>query len=380
MNSQHVDGKASRPPGVKHSGSSIDLREEMLRSFCHDLTQPLCAAILRAAALRRQLQEHRDIFLLADLEESLFEINSLSESVFESIRLSRDDIKVNETAVSVCRVANRVRSSLEHLATSRKLELRVRTRKFVVDTDETLVTRILTNLASNALKYTNRGGVLVGMRKRQGKVVFEVWDTGPGMTSDHIEWISKSTSGAMVAPDPHRLRGLGLWNSYAFARLLGASLSVASRTGRGTVFTLTLPGPMRPIPKQLARTSRRQLALVGSNATSLEVTKTMIDALGLRCTTFNEPRKFLARLVTTKFKPALVIFDVEQGQEATSVITRIVQSRYPEISVAVVTPDRQSAHATGLLKSGVHILEAPVSSECIATIWSGMTQEKSSGR
>ena len=94
--------------------------------------------------------------------------------------------------------------------------------------------QMLLNLVSNAIRYTAHGGVLVVCRTRAGCGVVEIWDTGIGMPQ---------ASGS----DPYQGLGMGLTVARQLTRVLGLSLSFASRPGRGTVFRLTLPLAMHPL-------------------------------------------------------------------------------------------------------------------------------------
>ncbi len=126
------------------------------------------------------------------------------------------------------------------LAKSKGLELRFVPTKLAIRTDRRLMRRLLQNLVSNALKYTLKGRVLIGCR-RAGEVRIEVWDTGLGIPADRqrvvFEEFQRLDQGARVA------RGLGLGLSIVerLGRVLGHSVGLNSRAGKGSVFFVTAP-------------------------------------------------------------------------------------------------------------------------------------------
>ena len=109
--------------------------------------------------------------------------------------------------------------------------------------DRVLVRRLLQNLVSNALRYTQRGGVVVGCRRHGGRVEVQVWDTGPGIAKQHRTVIFDEFRG-LDRPSPWGEKGLGLGLSICdrIARVLRLDLSLRSEVGRGSMFSVQLEG------------------------------------------------------------------------------------------------------------------------------------------
>jgi signal transduction histidine kinase len=102
--------------------------------------------------------------------------------------------------------------------------------------------RILGNLITNALRYTNTGGVLVGVRKTRTAIVFEIWDTGVGIEDSKIKQIFNEFYKINTLDINNEGLGLGLAIvKQLSARIDGADISVKSRLGRGSVFKFTVP-------------------------------------------------------------------------------------------------------------------------------------------
>ncbi|HEX4510939.1 MAG TPA: ATP-binding protein, partial [Burkholderiaceae bacterium] len=127
-------------------------------------------------------------------------------------------------------------------AGERGLRLGVRTTTLAVRSDEALLEGIVGNLVSNAIRYTQKGGVIVGARRRGDEVLIQVYDTGPGIESHHLEAIFDEFF-RIDPPGTTPAQGLGLGLSIVQrgTQILGHGVRVASRVGRGSMFEVSLP-------------------------------------------------------------------------------------------------------------------------------------------
>ena len=131
------------------------------------------------------------------------------------------------------------------------LQLRLAATDAWVVSDTGHLRRIMRSLLTNALNYTERGGVLVAARTRKGAVLLEVWDTGVGIAAEHLPHLFDAFyQVGNRARDRRKGLGLGLAVARRLAGLLGHPLEVHSRPGRGTVVRLTLPRATRLIDSQ----------------------------------------------------------------------------------------------------------------------------------
>jgi len=145
------------------------------------------------------------------------------------------DVPVNE-------LFDRLREELTYHAQAAGLALRVVPCALSVRSDRRLLEQMIRNLISNALKYTQRGRVLVGCRRRQGKLHIEIWDTGIGIPESELHAIFEEYHQVDNAAR-QRSQGLGLGLSIvkSLGELLGHPIRVRSLQGKGSVFSIEVP-------------------------------------------------------------------------------------------------------------------------------------------
>jgi two-component system, sensor histidine kinase len=353
------------------------LHEQIIGSFCHDLRQPLQSALMRLAALKRADAQGQNRELLEDLYLSLREIATMSETVFDTIRLSRATIAGQQNAVAVDDLLRRVQADFRGLAEHNKLRLSVRASPYVVVTDETLVTRIVSHLVHNALNYTKRGGVLVAPRLHGGQLCFEVWDTGPGIAAEQFERIftafARGTSENEVARSSG-CTGLGLWNAREFARLIGGSITVHSRVGRGSVFRLRLPGDVeeRPVPRTraLAEASRADgpIALLGTDTAAILEQQRLVLRSGGKHVSFRDAIELLSYLNVPLNRPQIVLLNFEAGPLDLDFLIRILQSRFADLPCVVLADDMKHPRIVELRRIGAQVLEKPLTAARLSAV------------
>ena len=109
------------------------------------------------------------------------------------------------------------------------------------NTDQARLRQMLINLLSNALKFTETGGVTVKAQKADGQVVLAVTDTGKGIPADELPTIFDEYRQVKGSDKEHKGTGLGLSITKQFAELLGGTIGVESEIGKGTTFTVKVP-------------------------------------------------------------------------------------------------------------------------------------------
>jgi signal transduction histidine kinase len=217
---------------------AVASKNRMLASAAHDMRQPVLALDIYASWL---VEEPASSLKIAPkIIASTKAVIDLFDSMFDISRLSEGQINTKLEAVKLGELISELYMHYEPLATSKNLSLKMRTIEGTVLTDYILLTRILGNLISNAIKYTQTGGVLIACRNTGQGVNIEVWDTGVGIEPEQQTMVFKEFYKNPSNPGTSDGFGLGLAIVAQLADLLGAKLTLRSRRGRGTVVSIKL--------------------------------------------------------------------------------------------------------------------------------------------
>ena len=233
-------------------------KTRFLAAAGHDLMQPLNAAQLFASSLRQQLRQQdeqgfaREVDVLGHIDSSLQTAEQIISALMEISKLDTGVMPVHIHPISLQKIMEPLGQEFSALASTCGLRLRMVPSRCVIDSDEVLLRRVLQNLLSNAIRYTEHGKVLFGCRRRAGAVRIDVWDTGPGIPDDQHEQIFQEFQ-RLPQQNGRAVKGLGLGLAIAdrICRLLHHTLTVRSWPGRGTLFSVTVPLASGALPPML---------------------------------------------------------------------------------------------------------------------------------
>ena len=215
-------------------------RTRFLATASHDLRQPLHALALFTSALRRRVSDPLGRELVDNIAELALSMQRMFNSLLDLSRLDAGAITAQLRPCSTERLVATLFTELQVQAQAKGLELR-RTGSFpVVDTDPDLLESVLRNLIGNAIKFTERGAVLIAGRSRGGMSRIEIWDTGRGIAADKLNLIFEE----FERLDEQAGRpgfGLGLPIVRRLCAIIGAKLTICSRPGQGSRFAVELP-------------------------------------------------------------------------------------------------------------------------------------------
>lgn len=209
-------------------------------SSAHDIRQPVYA--LKLYAEMGEADQSQLPSLLPKITASCDAIHKLFDSLFEFEQINAGHVHITHETVDIDEVMDDLEQKFKPMAHRKNLKFHTNVVSGYLQTDQLLIKRILTCFISNAIKYTQKGGVLVAVRKRKSMVVFEVWDTGIGINPTNLEHVFEEFY--KVGEHSSSDEGFGLGLSVvkrlsAYAE--GSRISVNSRLGAGSVFRFELP-------------------------------------------------------------------------------------------------------------------------------------------
>src|SRR4030095_1463076 len=156
-------------------------KSRFLAAASHDLRQPLHALNLFVAQLRAESDITKRNRIVARIDAAVISMNELFDALLDMSKLDAGILELNQTEFPVAQLLKRIETTFAEAAREKGLHLRVVARNPWVRSDFILLERILLNLVSNAIRYTARGGVVVGCRWRRHMLRIDVCDSGEGI-------------------------------------------------------------------------------------------------------------------------------------------------------------------------------------------------------
>ena len=350
-------------------------KTRFLRAASHDLLQPLSAARLFLSALsdtdldpvQRELTTH-----LAGAFES---VEELMHAVLDISRLDSQRIEFQRRPVDLDALFRRLAMEYAPMAEAGGLRLSFVPTSAVVDSDPMFLRRIAQNLVSNAIKYTEAGGVVVGVRRRAGLVWLEVHDSGTGIPEADRARIFDEFQRAVRDGGPQGM-GLGLSIVRRACAKLGHPLEVDSQPGRGTVFRVGLspvqPGaPLAEATGDAPRGLRARVALIVENDGAMRRGyELMLEGrFGMVVRATGGTAEALAAMGQDD-PPDVILADynLDNGDTGIAAIAALRAAAGQPIPAVMVTAQRDPRIARDCAAIGAALVEKPVSPEELGAV------------
>ncbi len=216
-------------------------KSRFLAVASHDLRQPVHALGLYVAQAKEARDDAARESLIGRIESSWLSISGLLDALLDISKLDSNALQVNIVKFEAQAVLDRIEQSFAVLAQAKGLRMRVRPSRLVLASDPQLLERILQNLVSNAVRYTLDGGVLIGVRRHGAHARVDVWDTGTGIGGDESGHIFDEFYRGHAGGGDAGGMGLGLAIVSRLAQLLDSAVTLRSRPGKGSMFSITVP-------------------------------------------------------------------------------------------------------------------------------------------
>jgi|SRR5271166_4099533 len=353
------------------------VKSRFLAAASHDLRQPLQALSLLRGALRRRVTDPEALSLIEQADraseaivgmlDSLLDINQLETGAVDPVWA---EFPIEELLDTLSReFAERVRS--------KGVGWRLVPCKLAVHSDRRLLEAMVRNLLSNALRYTDKGKILVGCRRRGERLRIEVWDTGIGIPEDQIPRVFEEYRQGGER-DRRGGLGLGLAIVQRLGELLAHPLGVRSRLGKGSVFSIEAPlASATPLPAAAMKARRSPSGLlIGSvlviehDPSVREALEAMFRAEGHRVAAAATGQAALHLIARGSARPDLVIAAYNlpggiNGLEAVSGLRSALGRSTPAI---ILSGDIRAAKQSEIAASGCVSVAKPVSAEALSRL------------
>ncbi len=345
-------------------------KSRFVAAASHDLLQPLSAAKLYVTSLESELQTPELQDRLAKANNALVSVENILGALLDISKLDSGRASVDLSPVQLGDMLHQLCDELSPMAARKGLQCHMVTSTAIVRSDATYLRRILQNLISNAIRYTEQGKVLVGVRRTRGGARVEIWDTGPGIPESQQEKVFDEFHRLNASASPADGMGLGLAIVERACRLLNHPLRLNSAPGRGTCFSIDLPldlsgtsCPNRaPLPPAASGGLAHQIVLLIENDADLRQALTLtLEAWGLDvfpCASHAEARALLDEVDIIP-DSILADFQLDDGQLGTDAVVDL-HAQFGHIPACVISANRSSALIEACSKIGATLLYKPL--------------------
>ncbi len=347
------------------------LKSSVLTSISHDLLQPLNAARLALSTLDGFGMAPEPSGLIDQADRSLATLEELLRTLLDLSKLDAGAMTPDLRAFPIDDLIGSLVKEQARGAAQRGLKLRhFATGRWVLS-DPLLLRRVVQNLIANGLRYTRRGGVLIGGRARAGRWSVEVWDTGPGIPEERRDAIFQEFQRGEAGEHGGQGFGLGLAIVRRLALALEHPIGLRSRVGSGSMFSVSLPIAEKPKaeraqpraePSLVARgpLSDARVLVIENDAAVLTAMSALLSRWG--CEVAIAPSGDEAAEIAMRRAPQAIIADLhldhfERGATAVMKVRRAVGAATPAM---LVTADHSDTAAREAEEAEMTLLRKPV--------------------
>jgi signal transduction histidine kinase/CheY-like chemotaxis protein len=345
-------------------------KTRFLAAASHDILQPLNAARLYVTSLVERQSSGNDAQLVGNIDASLDAVEEIFSALLDISRLDTGAMKPEIVGFRIDELLRQLEVEFTPLAQEKGLELKFIPCSLAVRSDRRLLRRLLQNLVSNAIKYTLRGRVLVGCRRRRGRLRIDVYDTGLGIPHSKkraiFQEFHRLDQGAKVA------RGLGLGLSIVerIARVLEHKIAVTSAVGRGSHFSVEVPLsaaiPVSAQPRVARKADRVQLSgivvlCIDNDLAILDGMETLLSGWGCRVLKASDLDSAVAAIADAKVSPdgLLVDYHLDNGN-GIDAIGELRRRFGAELTAILITADRSPRVREEARAHAIQVLNKPV--------------------
>ncbi|HEX6133288.1 MAG TPA: ATP-binding protein [Longimicrobiales bacterium] len=354
-------------------------KDQFLAVMSHELRTPINAIMgysdLLDLGVKGPLNEDQR-GMLARVRETSRHLLGLINEVLDLAKIGAGRMDLVLADLEIGGIVERAAQQIQPQAAGKGLTLEVEPpddqRAITARADETRLTQIIVNLLSNAVKFTSQGGVTISYGEVDGYIAIRVSDTGPGIPPDQVERIFEEfyqVEGGLSRASGGT--GLGLAIARRFARLMNGDIRVESQVGRGSTFTILLPGAAPPSGDGRESDEVRVLVLAHLDGAIARLAEDLHGTLHVLGTT--EPAEFAA--LVRRESPHLLAIDARapdhaawravaalQSEAGTSTAPMLLYAHQDELGetaidlgyLTILSKPISVEHATDLVLAGRH--------------------------
>jgi len=354
-----------------------------LASASHDLRQPLHALGLLTETLggtklnvqQRDIQSH--------MMSAVDSTRSMLDSLLNISKLDAGAIMASPKPFLVQSMLFKLEDELAPIADENKLIYRTRETIAAAYSDPLIVELILRNLISNAIRYTDEGGLLVGCRRKgEDRLSIEVWDTGVGIPRNKIDDMFREFQ-QLENPerDAQKGFGLGLAIAQGLAATLDTKIQVQSAVGKGSVFRFELPRSTAAVIEDLPKNAdiesfKGQNVIVIDDDERVRISMhSLMESWGCMCISGESADDVIAQTSNNSFDLLLVDYRLREGKTGRDAIDTVRKHLSKHVPAIIITGDTASDRITEAQQSDALLLHKPASTSQLRRIMASMLSD-----
>ena len=373
---------------------SNNAKSKFLAAASHDLRQPIHAISLLVSAAQHEKDPAAQSAIIRRIENGTSALSDLLNSLLDISRLDGGGVQIYEEDFALTRIMSNLQNTYQSLAQEKGLDLIIRPTKAFTRSDPVLLERILSNLVSNAVRYTPAGGVVyVVVRPRGHEWLVQVRDNGPGISPKEQDNIFQEFV-QLNNPQRDRSQGLGLGLAIVkrLMNLLSHRVVVRSELGQGASFGVFIPRVDLSEPHVQALTdsvksiSNPSLQLEGIRILVIEDDELvrqsfqgLLTMWGASVDVFEQADLAIAHVKSQDHQPDLIITDhrlggTHNGLELSREIERLLRRPIPTL---LITGDTEDVSLQRISDQHIQVLYKPVKPNVLISAIQNLIVQKS---
>ncbi len=351
-------------------------KSRFLAAASHDLRQPLQTLSLLQGLLATMVEGEKAKKLVDRFETTLAAMSGMLSTLLDINQIEAGTVHPEPVHFNINELLTRLQDDFNYHATAQGLTLKVVPCNAEIHSDPRLLEQMLRNLLSNALKYTKRGKVLLGCRRRRGSLSIEIWDTGIGIPETELQTIFEEYH-QLDNPARERGRGLGLGLSIvqSLVNLLGFKVRVRSSLGKGSMFAIEIMLPIDDVvvadalpetslakPVLALESGARRVLIVEDDPDVRELLELLLIGEGCQIMTAEDGQTALNLVKSGSFVPDLIMadFNMPNDMNGLELAAKLREQFKMQIPVIILTGDISTKTARGIELKDCVQLNKPV--------------------
>lgn len=347
-------------------------KSRFLAAASHDLRQPVHALSLFASVLYESVKSDKNRKIVRQIETSIDILSNLFNTLLDLSRLESGMMQINKIDFSLQSVIKRFKNEFDIQARDKAISIAWPEEDVWLRSDPDLLESILRNFISNAIRYTDKGGVTLRLRSDGDHVCIETVDTGTGIPLEEQETIFDEFH-QLGNPERDSTKGLGLGLAIVkrTAFFLGHPVAVVSAPGAGSNFGISVNKGVKghndiPIelsdPVEMLPDVPLVIVNIDDDQVIREGTKRLLETWGCTVISAADENDALVQLAGQSQAPDGIIADYRLPERKTGVdaIHAIRHSCNQDVPALIVTGDIAVEGITAVKDSGIQVLNKPV--------------------